>query len=340
MTDNADGKKDTDSGEEPDVKKGEAGHIMDDLHPEFESHEPVGRAKAKAFAKDAGARLGKAGNALLRGMKAVFNDPLIGVRKLDALLEWTRASFSAEWFDIISRGAVKLGHIGLVAAGVVGLLFVIVYSVRTTDIAPVVGGFAFMLLLLVVQYTADKFINAGVTLINSSPSVLTSRAFLQCIALIAEISGLLFLIWRIGLAIKLKALAPFWVGLGGAVLCDSIAFVAIHPSLANTSVSESAGAGEEAIGILSFLVKTFMRLVPIAFGTGVLVGTLTLFGTTLKMMVQSGHGLEAGKNAAIASAEIIVYAALLPLVAYVIFALFCLLVGLVRAVLSLNRNGR
>ncbi|TFH17248.1 MAG: hypothetical protein E4H02_03380 [Lentisphaerales bacterium] len=344
MTDDADPKDDTDVSEEatgrPSATKGETGNIIDDLHPEYQGQEPVGREKVKTFAKNAGTWFRKVFGSLFSGLKAVFSDPLICVRKLDGLLEWTRASFSAEWFDIMSRWAVKSGHVGLVTSAVVGLLFVITVAVRTTTLAPIFGGLGFILLLIVVQYTAEKFINAGVTLINSSPSVLTSRAFLQCIALIAEVGGLLFLIRCIVVAFKLKILAPFWMGLGTAVLCDSIAFVAIHPALANTSISERASAGEEAIGILSFFVKTFMRLVPIAFGTGVVVGVLALLGATLKLMVSSGTGLSAGIGQSMASVQIIIWSALLPLVAYVSFAVFCLLVDLLRAVLSLNKNGR
>jgi hypothetical protein len=123
-----------------------------------------------------------------------------------------------------------------------------------------------------------------------------------------------------------------WVGVGGLALFDAVAFIALHPTLTNTSVGESLSAGEEAIGLLSFLVKIVVRIVPIAFGVGTVIGTVgLLFGAV--SVVRTGL-LTAGRD----SLGLIALCACLPFASYVFFAFYHLSLDILRAILELPRK--
>jgi hypothetical protein len=235
-------------------------------------------------------------------------------------------------FLVISHLFARLGQASLVVAAIVGAIFATTTAIRAESLYPLLYGAGFVLLLAVVQYAAHKFLNAGERLIASAPSVLTSSAFLRCVALVGAASSILVFCGYLVFAIRAEAIDPFWIGLGLSILCVAIACVASHASLANIAIEANASAGEEAIGISSFFAKAFMRLVPILFGTGAALGTVALIISTVSQ-ISSGEATEA----AISQARTIVISGVLPFVAYIAFASFCLGIDLLRAILCIPK---
>jgi hypothetical protein len=82
-------------------------------------------------------------------------------------------------------------------------------------------------------------------------------------------------------ALVIVALSPgrfslmLWA-VGGFILCEYVAILSLTLDALNLKVEADASAGEEAIGILSFLAKLILRLVPVAFGVGVALGICDL----------------------------------------------------------------
>ncbi|MCD4726360.1 MAG: hypothetical protein K8R46_01770, partial [Pirellulales bacterium] len=93
-------------------------------------------------------------------------------------------------------------------------------------------------------------------------------------------------------------------------------------------------AGEEAIGIVTFLFKALMRLVPVAFGAGVICGTL-LLGFACYLPFSGEGGLSVVQPTWNMAAYSLILSALLPLAAYLLFLLYYLLHDLCRAILAL-----
>ncbi len=124
----------------------------------------------------------------------------------------------------------------------------------------------------------------------------------------------------------------FFVGLALWALCDAVAYIALNPSMVNIEVGGEVGAGEEAIGILSLGVKTIVRLVPMAFGIGSILGSVALIAATFGMM-------RSGNPAAAASAlRLIAWCVLLPFFSYILFAFYHLLIDLLRSILVLGKH--
>jgi len=258
----------------------------------------------------------------------VFGDkaPLLaGVRLVDHLIDWARRAFPVKWYDQTAGTLVKVGHLGLVLAEATCILLGLVAAIKMSNWKLFPAGIGLGLLLAIFQYTATRFLDAGKALLDSSPSRLGSAAFLDCLAVLAEVLGLVLFFTRL----MEGSLTSFFVGLALWALCDAVAFIALHPEMINLTVEGETRAGEEAIGILSFGVKALVRIVPIAFGVGAVLGSISLLIATFAMMGK------AGPEGVLSALRLIAGCVLLPFLSYVVFAFYHLTIDLLRAILVL-----
>ncbi len=66
-------------------------------------------------------------------------------------------------------------------------------------------------------------------------------------------------------------------GIAGLLVHVYLACVALSPATIGVSIApDETAAGEEAIGAMMFLLKALLRTVPVAFGVGVLWGTVLM----------------------------------------------------------------
>lgn len=257
-------------------------------------------------------------------------NPLAGIDLLDRVIAWARRVFPAELFDMISDNLVKYGHLGLIVAEIACVLLGLTAAFKMDNWRLFPAGIGAALLLMILQYTASRFMDAGDRLLSGSPSRLGSDAFMDCLALLVEVLGigLFFGYWFMG------GWAHFFLGLALWALCDAIAFIALHPSLVNIEVGADVSAGEEAIGIMSLAIKTIVRLVPMAFGIGAILGSIALIAATFTMM-RNGN-----PAAALSALRLITTCVLLPFLSYILFAFYHLLIDLLRSILVLGQQGR
>ena len=261
-------------------------------------------------------------------------EPTVIVGLFDRILGWTKHRFPAETYTSFTGVLTAAGHWGLVAAELLAIIFGITAAVRGGTIIYAAYGVGVALLLGVLQYTAARFLDAGDDLIAASPSTLRSSAFMDCAALLVEVAGLLFFLRVVLMASRIGEWGLIWVGLGVWALCDAFSYVAINPSLTNIEVKDDVRAGEEAIGILSFSVKTLIRIVPIAFGVGTVLGAIGLLVGTVALMFKGGA------VTGLASLRLIVLCTCLPLASYIAFAFYHLTIDVLRAILILPRTVR
>ena len=255
-------------------------------------------------------------------------NPLAAVDMLDDVIAWARRVFPVEMFDTIATSLVKYGHLGLIVAEVACVILGLTASFKMDNWRLFPAGIGIALLLVILQYTASRFMDAGDRLLSNSPSRLGSDAFMDCLALLVEVLGicLFFAHWFLG------GWSHFFVGLALWALCDTVAYIALHPSMVNIEVGGEVGAGEEAIGILSLAVKTVVRLVPMAFGIGAILGSIALIAATFTMM---RHG---DPTAALSSLRLITGCVLLPFFSYILFTFYHLLIDLLRSILVLGQH--
>lgn len=280
--------------------------------------------KVGGFIKDGAFRTGT-------GVKLVWHDPLLFVKIIDSMIDWARKTFPQELLNVVSRFFSRIGFVSLLAAAPLGLLFGITVGIKSSSFSNALYGLGFVLLMLIVQYAASKLLVAGEALTMAATTTMESDAFLRCVAVIVKTTGIVSIVYMTTLAIQLKDWSSFWSGVGILTLCQCLYFIALHPALASTSIVERSSPGEEAIGIISFFVKAAMRLVPIVFGLSAFATLVQLAIATVQLFRDKADMVDGMRLA-----TTLVYTALLPFVAYVGFALYCLSVELMRAILSIK----
>jgi len=255
------------------------------------------------------------------------------VRTFDRLLEASRELLDQRFFETNVRVLTRAGTIGLVAAAGLGFLYAATVAVKGNALSPFLYGLGWILAALLILYVAEQFAGSGEALIESAPSQLSSLAFLNCFALLNLIGGWLALVTYVFLAINRSRLEYLWVGLGAFVLCEYLATIAMNPPLTQVTIHPRISPGEEALGILSFVLKAALRLVPIAFGAGVVIGTAALGFRYVQFLVK-GWPAAAALQYASDPLNLILSAGLLPLTGYVAFLVLHLVVNVTRAVLA------
>lgn len=247
---------------------------------------------------------------------------------------------------LVERSLALARHFGQYAVllgGALGLIAAMVAAIRTESLPLFLGGLGFVVVLAGAQFAAMRFLGASDALIESTPSRLSSTAFLECLGLLAVLGAVGALVGGVivaiqassfGLLIPALLMAIFWVFFGA---------IALHPHLASVEAG-SGSAGEEAIGILAFFLKAALKLVPLAFALLATVGALALFVGIVAPSSQFSFVLSSvtppipvpglsGRGFGGASA--VLGAALLPIAAYFAYLLSSLPLELWRAVLSL-----
>lgn len=257
---------------------------------------------------------------------------LVMVNLLEKIVSFFQKKMTVGLLDFAVTWLYKIGHFGLLVAAALGFLFTMVFAIKFNSFNAFLMGIAWVILVFVVQYTAHRFSDAGEGLIRNNPTTLSSKAFLDCLGFLALIGGVVFLIMSIVRAIQMESFSEFLFGLGFFLLLEFLALIAFNPSTVSVEVTEGTSAGQEAIGIITFFLKGVMRLIPIFFGVGVVIGTVLLFLSFLKLFGdQAAYAMGMGSQ----NATYILFSGLLPFASYIFFVLYYLVIDMIRAILSI-----
>ncbi len=260
------------------------------------------------------------------------------VKVTDGLLAQARSLLSESLIEWLSRMAMLVGLWAMV--GFAGLMLIagIVVAIDIDSIDPFGISLAKAVLGLALLYTAAKFGHTGVMLIRSSPSSLSGRFFLNSVALIGLVLAVVFLIGGIAIGIREGAITHVWEGLVGAVFLALIAGLALSPALVNCGIQKGASAGREFLGILAFIAKSVLRIVPVIFGAAVSIGTVLLVIELIRYLAADDVDKVDRLVGMMALGVGILVAAALPLLVYLLATLYYLLIELASAILSLPQK--
>lgn len=257
-------------------------------------------------------------------------DSMPHLRMVRSLLERLREWVSRDLLDSVDRWAKATGSIALLLAAVLLVVAFLVVGIRGEDAGLIVGGLVGIpLVTILAHFIGAMFMDAGRSLLRESPSALSSASFLTCFGLAAFVGSILALLGGIAGTIVGNATALVG-GLAVAVVLVYIGGLALSPESINVDVVGEASAGEEAIGILMFLFKLPLRLVPFVFGVGLVVG---LFASGLLLWKSMTAEPFLAAMTAVPTATGVFAVAVFPFLAYVVFLLLYLQVDLLRAVL-------
>jgi len=261
-----------------------------------------------------------------------------GDHLFDSLLDALRSQFTTKFIDSTTRVFVACGNFGLFAVMGLVLLFWLIVAIKTEEFGGMVAALIVFLVLAVLQYVGNRFCRALDRLNRTTSGQIQSQAFPDSFALINVVAGVGVLLWLTIGAIQSEVYTGILFGLAIFVICQYLAFISLNLGCLNISVVEQADAGEESIGVLSFLLKALSRLVPVAYGAGVVYAGLLLLYALYQVFAGDDPEpvrLMRGARTADSAGFWAIRFALLPFLGYLIFLVYYLGVAVVRAILSI-----
>lgn len=256
-------------------------------------------------------------------------DRLPHVLLVDRLLGGLQRAVSEDRLDRADGVAKTVGHWAYLVATVLLAILWIVLAIKQEQPEMVLYALAVLAVGTVAHYIAVRFLAAGRDLIAKTPSRLVSKAFLQCFALLAFLAALVSLVFSLD-ALFDSAVRAFLLWLAAAAIYAYAGWAALSPVALNVTVGGEAGAGEEAVGVFSFLLKLLLRLVPFSFGVLALAGSMV----ALWWLVQAFRDFPYFEPV-LGVTQAVLGVALLPFFAYLLFLLYYLALAVIQALLSL-----
>jgi hypothetical protein len=265
-----------------------------------------------------------------------------GDHVFDALLDALRSQFTTKFIDSTTQVFVACGNYGLFGVMALVVLFWLIVAIKEENFKVMVPALIVFLVLAVLQYVGNRLCRALDRLNRTTSGHIQSQAFPDSFALINVVAGIGVLL---GLTIDTLAsegtetdYTPILFGLAVFVICQYLAFISLNLGCLNITVVEQADAGEESIGVMSFLLKALSRLVPVAYGAGVIyAGLLFLYALYQVFAGDDPERIRVMRGAMTADSGSYwaIRFGLLPFLAYVVFLIYYLWVAVVRAILSI-----
>jgi hypothetical protein len=247
---------------------------------------------------------------------------------VDVMLDRLREVFDARCVEPPAKSLQACGSYGLLVAAVLEAVLAVIAATKDSPLRHLLLGVVGVLAMLALQYIAGRFCDAADKLNDATTGSLSSPVLPNGLAVLSMTAGIVALLGSIGIAVEDAQYESLLFGVAAFLGFEYLAVVALNPAALRISIVSEPPSGGEAIGAVVFLLKAALQLVPVAFGTGVLCGVLLLgYDCCQSLADKPGDAFVAW--------SILVYSALLPAAAYLVFLLGNLVTNLWRSVLSL-----
>jgi hypothetical protein len=260
----------------------------------------------------------------------------------------------------------KAGHYAIMVGGGLGLIKCIISAIKTNQLIPALIGIVFVVALAILQFTAIAFLDSGDRLIANTPDRVSSKSYLECIGLFAILIGIGFLAGGLFVGVKVGGMNGFVTIIIPCAIVFILllykAAIAFNPQTVNVRI-EKTSAGDEAVGLLGFLQKSVLKLVPSLFFLLAVLGDLMILSSfssaharpadaasNLDMSMdvgQSAGGLPllqlfgvTQMLAGYGGIVLVLLACLVPLLFYILFLLVNLVREVIQAILSLQTKAK
>lgn len=247
----------------------------------------------------------------------------------DVLLEKFRPTFGPKFIETTAAFFRQCGSYGLFAAVALTAVFAVIAASQASPAEHLLRGAIWVVVLLALQYVAGKFCDVVERLNRETAGSLASSVLPDCLATLFKVAGASVLLLSIASAIATSDYSVILVGVAAYIVGVFLSIIAMNPGALNISIAPETLPGGEIIGVVLFLAKSLLRLVPVAFGAGVICGTLLMAMACYYLAYAGELGL--GNEAR----WLLFRSAMLPLAAYLLFLLVNLVVNLWRSILSL-----
>ena len=238
------------------------------------------------------------------------------------------------------------GQFAVLAGIALTLVNAIIAGVRYRSFALAATGVGVAIAIVIAQYAATRFMGSSERIIAATPSRVSSTAFLECAGLLLLLGALALFIGGIYTAIKMSSSAALVSGIVVALLLAIAGAIALNPATAGVEIKEDASAGEEAVGLMFFCLKVWLKTVPLLFCllaiAGCVVTIWSWFNPQMSAFALGGRGgalplpfIDTFMVGGMAGPSLVLYACMTPVIVYLCFIFWSLTLDLARAILSL-----
>ena len=274
----------------------------------------------------------------------------IPAAQIDMLVNAVRPSLSQRLFEAVEKIGYLVGVYGFLAVAVLAVVAAIILAGSDTPVrtrwarppaSPGVTTLVIMaFLMLVAQYVLAKIRSASLKIVRTSPSSISSRNLLDCIAVLLLLGSVAILVRAIvdstGATDAKSVVAILANGLLYSAVLVLTGSLALNPEALNISVQPQGSAGTEALGLVSFIAKLGIRSAPLVIG-----GMIVIAAVNLVRVIMASIELKSGLplvGFAAATCTMMIGLTLGYLLLYVVCLFYHLFVDAVRALFKIRDN--
>jgi hypothetical protein len=258
-------------------------------------------------------------------------------RVVAGFLEIARSKLTSSFFLCGHNRAMTAGNIAVIIAALIGVVVAAVNAGKAESFRAFLAGCILPVLLLVAQYVANRAVGAAERILAHTRCSVRSRAALDLFALVTLVAGIAAFAAGIANTVDTESHPGVINGIIFMVVSWHAAALCFAPGLSTTRVDHTVSAWKEAVGILGFLGKTTLRLVPVVFGYASALLTWHLFWAT-KGIVQKDAPAAAIQGSASELLGTLLMLALLPFIAYLAFIAWYATLALIESVFHIERQ--
>lgn len=300
--------------------------------------------------------VGRSGPSFAERSRSLFEgaahraDSLPHVTGIDKLLDGMRGWLHRERLDGWDRIGRVVGHWTFLLAALFLAVIWAYLGIREEVGRWIVHGLIGVpLIAVVLHYVAVRFLDADRDLLGRTPTRLASSAFSRCVGLLLALGSLASVVMALYVLFDDGDVVDFGIWLAVAAVLLYAAGAALSLDSLNVELVETTGAGEEAVGVLGFLFKLPLRLVPILFGAFAVAGLIFVVYTLIDVL--DGDSVRPWEPEVLSLFFInpaarlvtsflrgseVLMVALIPLVIYLYFLVYYLFLALAKAILGLS----
>lgn len=254
---------------------------------------------------------------------------------LDHAIDAARSACPDDLAETISGVAGRIGVVALYLSAAITLIGSVLLAVRANSFVAFVTGLGVCVAVVVGQYIAYRLMGACRTAIASNRSVLSSLAVPDSafvLITVATIGGVAGLVW---MSIEARQVSLFVAAVVALAVGVFAAITAVTPAGLRIDVEPDCRAAQEAVGVLTFLVKLLLRCTPLLFTAGVAFATYLLIESVVVVMKADGRGLLFAQQAIATTIATLFAVIAIPIYAYILMLLYYLTLDVVSAIVSL-----
>lgn len=285
-----------------------------------------------------------------RSRAGTFSLPTILADLAAKALNGVRGLVSSATFSKWMQFVTKAGQAFILIGAALGLVYSIAYGIKTNQLSLFFGGILSIVAIGLLQFVAQHFLKACERLIANNPSRISSPAVLDSFGLVLLLGGIASLVGGIVAGVTANSLSAFLFGFVWSIFLFLGAVVSLHPKVLSISVIQSS-AGEEAMGVVSFFLKGGLAVLPVIFAVVALFGILAVaiglftfsnpnyfygeFGWLYHVVPAPFYEALGVLGVGGVGFGILIFAAFLPLIAYLLFLGTYVGVDLVNAIVGI-----